>query len=125
MSLICLSFSLVLKSFCFSSLYLKSVSHIPLLTNNIFCLLSESFKCCSISTAIEVKGNIITDFHVRGAVVQECIYLRRQLKAEDMCVNMLSAFLVRENQGGLDILGGKTLPIDFDLFPLHLIPKSW
>lgn len=125
MSLICLSFSLALKSFCFSSLYLKSVSHTPLLMNNIFSLLSVSFKCCSISTVIEVKGNIITDFHVKGAAVQESIYLRRQLKAEDMCMSMLSAFLVRENQSGLDILGGKSLPIDFDLFPLHLIPKSW
>lgn len=101
------------------------VSHTPLLMNNIFSLLSVSFKCCSISTVIEVKGNIITDFHVKGAAVQESIYLRRQLKAEDMCMSMLSAFLVRENQSGLDILGGKSFPIDFDLFPLHLIPKSW
>lgn len=67
---ICLSFALMLKSFHFSSLCLKSVSHSPLL-KSIFI-----FKCvlnvAQFLLAIKVKGK----YHHLGAKVEECIYLR-------------------------------------------------
>lgn len=61
------------------------------------CEFFKGVKCCSMSAAIKVKGNIITHFHVSRGCGSGTHLSQQRTKyflAQDGYMNMLSAFLV-------------------------------